>query len=527
MTDRPRHFLDWLPFLWARVLFPAPQQTPTNVRSPSLLILTVLPALLLYPTLSFRLLEPDEGRYAQIPREMLARGDWVVPHLQSEPYLDKPPLLYWLVMLSYSVFGVSEAPARLIPALAVHGTILVVYLLGRRSVGERSAFWGGLLLAVAPGFTGMARLLTMDGLLTFWVTLSLFAGFEAVRGARFRAGWWYLAAVAAGLGVLTKGPVPFLLVGPPIWLHRRLTGNRVPIGWKHVAGFLGVAAAVNAPWYVAVFLREPVFLRHFFWEHNVLRFLKPFDHLQPVWYYVPILLGGSLPGTVLLYAFGKHLLSGEPDRVATRTPGQGFWLLSGLWCVFFFSMSGCKLPTYVMPAFPCLCLALGDFVARTKWSEVAATRVGVGTTAAVLAVGFYVAVPWYAERRSPMGPPEIAARLHAARDEAIYCFPRNVDSVAFYTGRDDLKSCRTKVSQELVEALIQRDRAVVLFTHRHSLDTFKQVLPPQLKVTEAVPVRYQGGAATVLDRLLGDGPWGLCHVAVIERVPVPPAPLPR
>src|SRR5262245_1519186 len=182
MTDRQRHFLDWLPFLWARVLFPAPQETPTALRLPSFLILIVLPALLLYPTMSFRLLEPDEGRYAQIPREMLARGDWVVPHLQGQPYLDKPPLLYWLVMLSYSVFGVSEAPARLIPALAVHGAILVVYLIGRRSVGERSGFWGGLLLTVAPGFTGMARLLTMDGLLTFWVTLSLFATFEAVRG---------------------------------------------------------------------------------------------------------------------------------------------------------------------------------------------------------------------------------------------------------------------------------------------------------------------------------------------------------
>src|SRR5436305_923435 len=130
MTGRPRHLLDWFPLLWSRVLFPGAQSTPTAIRLPSLLVLIVLPALLLYPTVSFYLLEPDEGRYAQIPREMLARGDWVVPHLQGEPYLDKPPLLYWLVMLSYSVFGVSEGPARLIPALAVHGPVLVVYLLG-------------------------------------------------------------------------------------------------------------------------------------------------------------------------------------------------------------------------------------------------------------------------------------------------------------------------------------------------------------------------------------------------------------
>jgi len=522
MTARPHSFLDWIPFLWSRVLFPSAQTTSGDVRLPSLLLLVILPALLLYPTLSFRLLEPDEGRYAQIPREMLARGDWVVPHLQGQPYLDKPPLLYWLVMLSYSVGGVSEAAARLVPALAVHGTILVVYWLGRRSLGERSAFWGALLLTVAPGFVGMARILTMDGLLTLWVTLTLFATFEAIRGDRFRAGWWYLAAAAAGLGVLTKGPIPLFLLLPPIGLHRWLTGNRTPIGWKHVAAFLGVVALVNLPWYAGIYLREPVFLHHFFWEHNVLRFVQPFDHLQPVWYYAPIIVGGLLPGTLLLYAFARHLMSGDADRVATRTPELGFWLLAGSWCVLFFSLSGCKLPGYVLPAFPCLCLALGDFVARTRWSELRITRVAIGAMSAVLALGFYVAVPWYAERRSPMGPPDIAARLQAARGEAIYCFPRNVDSVAFYTDRDDLKSCRTKVSQELVEALIQRDRTVVLFTHRHSLDTFRQVLPPQLKITEAVAVRHPGTGAGFLDKLVGDGPWGLCHVAVIERVPNPP-----
>src|SRR4051812_48594567 len=235
MDSRPGRFLDWLPFLWARVLFPAPQTAPATVRLPSLLLLIVLPALLLYPTLSFRLLEPDEGRYAQIPKEMLARGDWVVPHLQGQPYLDKPPLLYWLVMLSYQAFGVSEGAARLVPALATHLTILAVYLLGRRSLGERSAFWGGLLLMVAPGFTGMGRLLIMDGLLTLWIILTLLATFEAIRTDRLLLGWWYVGAVAAGRGVLTRGLVPFLFPPPPVWLHRRLSGNRVPIPWAHLA----------------------------------------------------------------------------------------------------------------------------------------------------------------------------------------------------------------------------------------------------------------------------------------------------
>ena len=115
----------------------------------SLLILLVLPALLLYVSMSFPLFEPDEGRYAEIPREMMVRGEWVVPYLQAEPYLDKPPLLYWLVTLSYRAFGTHVWAARLVPALAIHLCVLLTYLFGRRILGERAAFYGALMLAGA------------------------------------------------------------------------------------------------------------------------------------------------------------------------------------------------------------------------------------------------------------------------------------------------------------------------------------------------------------------------------------------
>src|SRR5262249_31582425 len=159
----------------------------------------------------FRLLEPDEGRYAEIPREMLERGDWLVPHLQGEPYLDKPPLAYWLTMASYVLFGVGDGPARLAPAIAVHGRILLVYLFRRRRFGQRPALWGALLLALTPGFVGMARLLLLDGVLTFLVTFTLFGLLEAVQGEHLRWRWWLLAAAACGLGILTKGPVILVL----------------------------------------------------------------------------------------------------------------------------------------------------------------------------------------------------------------------------------------------------------------------------------------------------------------------------
>src|SRR5262249_41181504 len=190
------------------------------------------PAVLLYPWLGFRLFEPDESRYAQIPLEMLQRHDWVVPTLQGEPYLDKPPMFYWLVMLAYRAVGVSDWSARLVPAIAVHLALLVTYFFGRRSVGDRAALFGTLALALAPGFLGMARLLVLDGVLTFLVALSLFTAFEAVRGERLSWGWWLLSAVVCGLAVLTKGPVAVLLLVPPIVAYPLLSGRGTLPGWR-------------------------------------------------------------------------------------------------------------------------------------------------------------------------------------------------------------------------------------------------------------------------------------------------------
>src|SRR5438477_12752324 len=115
---------------------------------------------------------------------MLLHGEWVVPTLQGESYLDKPPLMYWLVALSYRLFGVSPESARLVPALCVHLTILAVYLLGRRSIGQRGAFWAAVLLSVAPGFVSIARLLVLDGLLVLCVTTSVLCGLHALRRGR-------------------------------------------------------------------------------------------------------------------------------------------------------------------------------------------------------------------------------------------------------------------------------------------------------------------------------------------------------
>ncbi len=517
VTSWPLSFLSCLPVLWRRVLFPgvADESSPRSGRA--LLLLLVVPAVLLYPCLAFPLFEPDEGRYAEIPREMLQRGDWVVPYLQAEPYLDKPPLFYWLVMLSYRAFGPHDWAARLVPALAVHGCVLLTYLLGRRSLGGRAALWGAGLLAVAPAFAGMGRLLLLDGLLTFWTTLALLALFEALRGERLRWGWWLLSAAACGLGVLTKGPVALLLLAVPAWAHRRLTGSPWRLSRRARAAFLAVVLAVALPWFVAVCVRLPEFAGYFLWHHNVVRFLNPFDHIQPVWFYAPVLLFGLLPATLLLLPFLRFLGSGDEALARRRPPALGYLLLAGGWCVLFFSASGSKLPTYVLPAFPPLALAFGQFLTARGWDRRRWPLALGGLAFGLMVLVHLVALPWYARQRAPMGRPDEVRALCGDRDLPVICFPRSCDSVSFYLGRDDLRSFREKQLALLLDALHERPRTVVLCTHRHTLTGLRAALPPDLRVAREVHFGLSEGLMERLRTAMGETVLGLCDVVVIER----------
>jgi|GEM_PF-222765 len=566
--------LAWCRALFTGVLFSGARDTDSRVRPLALLLLLLLPGALLYPTRGFHLLEPDEGRYAQIPKEMLETGSWVVPTLQGEPYLDKPPLMYWLTALSYKAFGVSPEAARLVPALCVHLTILSVYLLGRLSIGHRAAFWAALLLSLAPGFVSVARLLLLDGLLTLCVTVSVLCGYEAVRTGTFRRGWWLASAVASGFGFLTKGPISEVLLFIPLWAYAVLNRQPTPPGPPSLKGrgeidaslrsasedsdssqasrsdapsplpfreggpggvgspglkwyvaFFAVVFAVNLPWYIAIGVQQPQFLKYFFWEHNVMRFLQPFDHLQPIWYYVPILVGGLLTASVLLAAYLWQLGRGTASAEAKPSAAGGFWLLAGGWCAFFFSCSGSKLPTYVLPAYPFLCLAVGEFVARSSWNTAIRTRALVSAAALLLLFVHYSAVPWYAKERSPNGRPELIAKFVEDRGTAVVPFPRNCDSIAFYYDRADLKNVRTKEVNQLIMDCHHRPRTVILFTHRDSFTGFKNTLPPSLKIVETATFKRKTGGS-VMDKLAGSTPWGLCDVAVViplYHVP-PPAP---
>jgi dolichol-phosphate mannosyltransferase len=372
--DVPRTLSSLLPFWWTRGMFPAretPAAGPTGWFWAGFVLLALIAGALLFPNLSYPLLEPDEGRYAEVAREMVRSGDWVVPTLNHQAYLDKPPLLYWLVAACLRVFGTHAWAARLVPSLAAFAVVLATYLMGRRIVGAQAAFLGALLLSLTAGLVHCGRFLILDSLLTLLVSVSLFAAYRAVRGSRLRWRWWLTAGVCCGLGVLTKGPVALVLLVPPVVAHTWLNPKKARPSLRQWIVLGGLAVGMTLPWYIAVAIRDPGFARHFFIEHHLRRFFSEDYHAGPAWFYVPVVVVGCLPWAGLLIPAGAFLLSRSREVRALRSPALGYFLLWAGWCLLFFSLSRGKLPPYVLPALPALAVLVGCYLERLLFQPAA------------------------------------------------------------------------------------------------------------------------------------------------------------
>jgi hypothetical protein len=280
---------------------------------------------------------------------------------------------------------------------------------------------------------------------------------------------------------------------------------------------------VALPWYIAICFRSPAFAGYFFWQHNVLRFLVPFDHLRPIWFYGPVLLVGFLPATLWMLPFVRFLFSPHPAVYKQRCPGLGYMLLCGGWCILFFSLSGCKLPTYILPAFPPLALAVGYYLVASGWTDLRRPKIIAQLSFSILFVGHNFVLPWYAGYRAPSAHLAELKSYCGDKQTPVVCYPRNCDSAAFYIGRDDLQSYRSKQTNVLVRFLQQQPRTVLLLTHRHSLKGLGYALTPDLEI---VDVRHLGLSAIPglpekltqqLTWFMGETSLGLCDIVVVER----------
>jgi 4-amino-4-deoxy-L-arabinose transferase-like glycosyltransferase len=333
----------------------------------------------------YSLKEPDEGRYAEIPREMVESGTYLVPYLNYVRYFEKPPLFYWAAALSYKVFGVSEWSVRFPNALSGFLCVVLLYWMSRRWFGEHIAFLSSLILMSSLGFFAMGRIVTLDMVFTLCLFATVLFFYDFYREKKAHS--IYLAYAFLGLSTLAKGPVALVLFGATALIFLWTDGNVSFLKQMKLIPGLALYAIITVPWFLMVSLREREFFNFFFVDQHFLRFFTT-KHKRsgPILYFFPVLFGGMFPWSFLLPRAVIDLWKNREVRL---------FLIWSIVVFVFFSLSGSKLPPYILPAFPALSLLLGFFF-KERWdkslarlSEIIAYLLFFGTLAlsAGLAIG--------------------------------------------------------------------------------------------------------------------------------------------
>jgi 4-amino-4-deoxy-L-arabinose transferase-like glycosyltransferase len=337
----------------------------------ALLVLAL--ALVWFVPLGWRHLVPtDEGRYAEMAREMFLTGDWITPRYNGYKYFEKPPLQTWMNALTFAWFGIGEWQARLYTALTGFAGVLVAGYTAARLVNPAAGFAAALVLASAPYWQLMGHFNTLDMGLSFWMEVTLCAMLLAQRvdiGSREARRWMWLCWAAMALAVLSKGLIGILLPGAVLVLYTLI--ERDWALWKrlYLPSGLVVFFAVATPWFVLVQQRNPEFFNFFFIVQQFDRYLTPAQNRPgPVYYFVWVVLVGFLPWLSLGWQSIRHALA-QPRQLNGFAPGK----LLLIWSAFiflFFSASHSKLVSYVLPIAPALAIVVGAYlphVSRQAW----------------------------------------------------------------------------------------------------------------------------------------------------------------
>jgi len=349
------------------------------------------------------LVKPDEGRYAEIPREMVATGDWLTPRLNGYKYFEKPVLQYWITAAAFTAFGQNEWAARLWPGLSGFLGVLLVFWAGTRLFAPPAGLCGAAVAASCALYVAVGHILTLDMAMTFFMSASVFAFAVAQQdsGESERRRWMLAAWAAAALAVMTKGLVGIVLPAGAVAAYVLLHRDWRLLSRLHLIQGGLLFLAIAAPWFILVSLANPEFFRFFFIQEHFERFLtREHDRYQPVWFFIPVLLGGILPWIVSLFpALG---------RAWTRAAAASFhpqrFLL--LWCavvLLFFSASSSKLIPYILPLFPALSLLIGNYLCSAH-RRVVLAQAGV---ASLLGIAVALASPQAMRFASERLPPSL------------------------------------------------------------------------------------------------------------------------
>ena len=299
----------------------------------------------------------DEGMHAATSKDMVLSGDWLTPQYNGEKFYDKPPLHNWLVAISFLIFGFTEFAARLPAALLGLGCVMATYVMGRNISGPLAGFLCAVVLATSAEYIVLSRVVVHDISLAFFITLALTLFYLGYKNERYRKLVFLFGYAAMGFSVLAKGPVgvliPTMIIGLFLIFKRQLSYlKEMQVGWG-----IFVFLAVASPWYILISLKDPDYISYFFINQNLGSFFsQEARHPQPIYYYIPILMGGMFPwSTFLPFALIRALR----ERWTALEDGMLFALIWFGVIFIFFSLASSKLGTYILPLFPAASLLIG------------------------------------------------------------------------------------------------------------------------------------------------------------------------
>lgn len=297
------------------------------------------------------LLDPDEPVYAQTPKEMLAAGDLLSPRIYGDYWYDKPPMYYWLVAGSFTLFGVNEFAARFPSAVTALATVVAVYYYGGRLFNRRVGLLAALVLATSIEFFYLGKAAVTDATLNLCLTAALLC---------FLRRQYYGFYAFSALATVTKGPIGLLFPGGIVFFYLLFTRQWSLLRQMKILPGLLVYCAIAFPWYGAMYAKHGnAFIDTFFGFHNVTRFTSP-EHPEGVlwYYYAPVLALGLLPWTpVFLQSMWGTIRRGGSDWHKLLFLQVWFWLI-----LIFFTISRTKLVSYILPLYPAAALMIGWYI---------------------------------------------------------------------------------------------------------------------------------------------------------------------
>jgi 4-amino-4-deoxy-L-arabinose transferase-like glycosyltransferase len=335
------------------------------------------------------LVPPDEGRYAEMAREMLASGDWITTRLNGIKYFEKPPLQTWMNALSFAAFGLGEWQARLWTGLCgLLGVALTGYA-GARVFGPRAGLYAALVLGSSLFWVASGQIDSLDMSLSAMMAISLCALLIAQRDAATpseRRNWMLACWAGMALAVLAKGLIGLVLPGAVLVLYTLVARDWAIWRRLHLGKGLLLFFAIAAPWFVLVALKNPEQPRFFFIHEHFERFLLKTHHREGAWYYFFVML---IPGIMPWLGLLPQSLAAALRREAGVFQPRRLLLVWAVFIFFFFSYSSSKLPGYILPIFPALALLVALFL---ETASVRSRTVGAGL-AALAGLGGMIAVP--------------------------------------------------------------------------------------------------------------------------------------